>query len=106
MSYFHRDALGKKPDSLSRPLKELVDRGLIERCGKGRYRPTDNWQQVLDRERTLTGEKRAERLDEQQYEREREAYRQYLAHKEGGREEGVRRTLAEWEELYRRKRLH
>jgi DNA-binding transcriptional ArsR family regulator len=76
--------LGKKPDSLSRPLKKLVDRGLIERCGKGRYRPTDNWRQLLDRERTLTGEKRAERLDEQQFERDREAYRQYLAHKEKG----------------------
>jgi DNA-binding MarR family transcriptional regulator len=79
--------VGKKPDSLSRPLKKLVDRGLIERCGKGRYRPTDNWRQLLDRERTLTGEKRAERLDEQQYEREREAYRQYLAHKEEGSSE-------------------
>ena len=76
--------LGKKPDSLSRPLKKLVDRGLIERCGKGRYRPTDNWQQVLDRERTFSGEKLTERLDEQQYEREREAYRQYLAHKDKG----------------------
>ena len=27
--------LGVKPDSLSRPLKKLVDRELIERCGKG-----------------------------------------------------------------------
>ena len=79
--------LGKKPDSLSWSLKKLVDRGLIERCGKGRYRPTDNWQQLLDRERTLTGEKRAERLDEQQFERDREAYRQYLAHKEEGSSE-------------------
>jgi DNA-binding transcriptional ArsR family regulator len=79
--------LGKKPDSLSRPLKKLVDRGLIERCGKGRYRPTDNWQHKLDREMTLTGEKLAERLDEQQYEREREAYRRYLAHKEEGSSE-------------------
>jgi DNA-binding MarR family transcriptional regulator len=74
--------LGKKQDSLSRPLKKLVDRGLIERCGKGRYRPTDNWQQLLERELTLTGEKLAERLDEQQYEQEREAYRRYLADKE------------------------
>jgi DNA-binding MarR family transcriptional regulator len=79
--------LGKKPDSLSRSLKKLVDRGLIERCGKGCYRPTDDWQQKLERELTLTGEKRAERLDEQQYEREREAYRQYLAHKEEGSSE-------------------
>jgi DNA-binding MarR family transcriptional regulator len=76
--------LGKKPDSLSRPLKKLVVRELIERCGKGHYRPTDDWQQKLERERTLTGEKLAERLDEQQYEREREAYRLYLAEKDDG----------------------
>jgi len=74
--------LGKKPDSLSRSLKKLVERGLIERSRKGRYRPTDDWQQKLERERTLTGEKLAERLDEQQFEREREAYRLYLAEKE------------------------
>jgi DNA-binding transcriptional ArsR family regulator len=74
--------LGKEPDSLSRPLKELVERGLIERFRKGRYQPVDNWQHALDRERRLTGEKLAERLDEQQYEREREAYRLHLAEKE------------------------
>jgi len=74
--------LGKKPDSLSRPLEKLVDRELIERSRKGRYRPTNNWQHALDRERTLTGEELSERLDEQGYEREREAYRRYLAHKE------------------------
>ena len=74
--------LGKKPDSLSRPLKKLKDRGLIDRVRKGRYWPTDNWQHALDRERMLTGEKLAERLDEQLYERERESYRHYLAHKE------------------------
>jgi DNA-binding transcriptional ArsR family regulator len=74
--------LGKKPDTLSRPLKKLVDRGLIERSRKGRYRPAANWQHALDRERTLTGEKLAERLDEQQFEWEREAYRRYFAHKE------------------------
>jgi hypothetical protein len=74
--------LGKKPDSLSRSPKKLVDRELIERCGKGHYQPTDGWQQKLERELRLTGEKLAERLDEQQYEREREAYRRYLAHKE------------------------
>ena len=78
--------LGKKPDSLSRSLKKLVDCALIERCRKGRYRPTDDWQQKLERERTLTGEKLAERLDEQQYERDREAYRWYLAEKDHGDE--------------------
>jgi hypothetical protein len=74
------------PDSLSRPLQELVARDLIERSGKGRYRPADNWRHALDRERTLTGEKLAERLDEQGYEREREAFRRYLAQKERGSE--------------------
>jgi len=59
-----------------------VHRGLIERCGKGSYRPTDEWRRALDRERTLTDEKVAERLDELPYEREREAYRRYLAEKE------------------------
>jgi DNA-binding MarR family transcriptional regulator len=78
--------LGKKPDSLSRSLKKLVDRDLIERCGKGHYRPTDDWQQKLERERTLSGEKLAERLDEQKYEREREAYCRYIAEKEHGEE--------------------
>ena len=79
--------LDVKPDSLSRSLKKLVDRDLIERPRKGRYRPADNWQHALDRERTLTGEKLAERLDEQGYAREREAYRQYLAYREEGSEE-------------------
>lgn len=78
--------LGRKADSLSRSLKKLVDRGLIERCGKGRYRPTDDWQQKLERERTLTGEKLAERLDEQHHEREREGYQRYLAEKNNGGE--------------------
>jgi hypothetical protein len=63
-----------------------VHRVLIERRGKGSYRPTDEWQRALDRKRTLTGEKVAERLDEQLYEREREAYRRYLAEKEDGDE--------------------
>lgn len=79
--------LGKKPDSLSRPLKKLVDRGLLERGAKGRYRPAQDWERVLDRERTLTGEKLAENLDRAAYEREREAYRLHLEEKkrrEGG----------------------
>ncbi len=75
--------LGKKPDSLSRPLKTLVDRGLVERRTKGRYWPAEDWERALNRERTLTGEKLAEKLDEQQYEREREAYRQHIAERKG-----------------------
>ena len=57
---------------------------MTERCGKDRYQAKDDWEQVLDRERTLTGEKLAERLDEQQYERERAVYRLYLAKKNRG----------------------
>jgi len=70
--------LGKKPDSLSRPLKKLWDRGLLERRDWGRYWPADGWEHALDRERTLTGEKKAERLDEERFERQREAYRHDL----------------------------
>ena len=75
---------GRKPESLKRPLKKLRKvLGLVENRGvRGRYWPVDDWQHLLDRERTLSGEKLAENLDRQQYEREREAYRQYLAHKE------------------------
>lgn len=71
--------LGKKSDSLSRPLKKLVDRGLLERGAKDRYWPAEDWEHALDRERTLTGEKLAESLDRAAYEREREAYWQHLA---------------------------
>jgi hypothetical protein len=76
-----------KAESLRVPLKKLVDRGLLERRMRGRYWPAKDWPQVLDRERTLTGEKLSENLDRAQYERDREAHRQYLAEKamrEGG----------------------
>jgi DNA-binding transcriptional ArsR family regulator len=72
------ERLGVKPDSLSRPLKKLVDRGLVERGGRGSYRPAEDWPQVLERERLLGGERLAENLDRAQYEREREAYRRRL----------------------------
>lgn len=73
--------LGKKPDSLSRPLKKLVDRGLVRRRTKGRYWPAENWRRVLERERVLGGEDKAERLDERRYEREMKEHRQHLAEK-------------------------
>lgn len=72
---------GTKPESLRAPLKKLVDRGLLERRVRGRYWAAASWPHMLDRERTLTGEKKAENLDRAQYEREREAYRQHLAEK-------------------------
>jgi DNA-binding MarR family transcriptional regulator len=84
--------LGKEPDSLSRALKRLVDRGLIERRSRGRYRPVEGWEHVLEQERTLIGEKLAERLDEQQYERERAVHRKYLAEKKNGGDQPDRQT--------------
>jgi DNA-binding transcriptional ArsR family regulator/predicted transcriptional regulator len=75
---------GRTPESLKRQLKKLREEvGLVENRGmRGRYWPVDNWQHLLDRERTLSGEKLAENLDRQRYEREREAYRRHLAERE------------------------
>jgi hypothetical protein len=42
----------------------------------------DGWEHILDRERTMSGEKLAENLTSQKHEREREAYRQWLVEKE------------------------
>ncbi len=84
------ERLGSKPNTLGKHLKVLVDRGLVERTEGGRYRPADDWERVLDRERTLGGEKKAENLDRQRYQIQREAYRLYLEEK--------RRRLEEREE--------
>ncbi len=76
----------RKPETLKRPLRELRDAGLVENRVRGRYWPVDNWQQVLDRVRTMSGEKLAENLAQQRDEREREAYRLRLAEKEATRD--------------------
>jgi hypothetical protein len=70
----------RKPESLKRPLKQLREAGLVENGGvRGRYWPVEGWQHVLDRVRTMSGEKLAENLAQQRDEREREAYRRHLA---------------------------
>lgn len=71
----------RNPETLKRPLRQLRDAGLVENRVRGRYWPVGNWQQVLDRVRTMAGEKLAENLAQQRDEREREAYRRHLAQK-------------------------
>ena len=71
--------LGKKPESLRRSLKRLVDLGLIERLRRGTYRAVKNWRRVLERERVMSGEARSENLDRAAYARQRERFREVLA---------------------------
>ncbi len=71
---------GRKPETLRRPLRKLLDLGLVERVGGG-YRPVEDWEHVLDRERTISGEKKAENLARQRDEWEQDAYRLYLEEK-------------------------
>lgn len=60
-----------------------MDLGLVERVGRrGRYRAARDWERVLERERRISGEARAERLDEAEAQRRREAYELYRAEKE------------------------
>ena len=74
---------GRKPETLKRPLKQLREAGLVENGGvRGRYWPVEGWQHVLDRVRTMSGERLAENLAQKRDEREREAYRRHLAEKE------------------------
>jgi hypothetical protein len=47
-------------------------------------RLTDGWLEALDRERTLSGEKKAENLDRAEHERQREAFRRHLAERQRG----------------------
>jgi putative DNA primase/helicase len=70
--------LGRTGESLKDALRRLRDLGLVENPVRGRYRPASDWRRVLDRERTMTGEKKAERLQEAKHECEREAYRYHL----------------------------
>jgi len=72
-------------DFRRRALKRLVEAQVVEaqqvEDGGETVRLTENWVGALDRERTLTGEKRAENLDRAGHERQREAYRMWLSEK-------------------------
>lgn len=71
--------LNKRPDDLKRPLKKLLEAGLIERPRRGTYRAAENWRRVLERERVMSGERRSQNLDRAVYERERDRFRDVLA---------------------------
>jgi hypothetical protein len=64
-------------DLRRRAVARLQNAGVVE-TGEGVVRLSSDWGHYLDRERTFSGEKLAERLQRQAYEREREAYARYL----------------------------
>jgi hypothetical protein len=67
--------LGRKPDSLKKPLKWCVDAGLLFRTGWGRYDITDAFSERLDDLRVAGGEPEADRLQIRNHDRQREGYR-------------------------------
>jgi hypothetical protein len=67
--------LGRKPDSLKKPLKWCVDAGLLVRTGWGRYDITDAFSERLDDLRVAGGEPAADRLQIVNHNRQREGYR-------------------------------
>jgi hypothetical protein len=67
--------LGRKPASLQKPLKWLVDAGLLERTGWGRYDVTAIFSERLDDLRVAGGEPEADRLQILNHNRQREGYR-------------------------------
>jgi DNA-binding MarR family transcriptional regulator len=68
-------SLGRTPDSIKKPLKRLIEAGIIERIGRGRYRLSGDCADALARERELGGEPDAERRDIRRYNDNRRAYR-------------------------------
>lgn len=80
--------LEKKPDSLKRQLKKLLDRRFIEKVGYGRYRVVADLEKAIDRERMLSGEIKAEQVDERLHKAEMEWYREERLRKRGGYQEG------------------
>ena len=73
-------ALGMKRqrDLRRRHIARLEEAGVVA-CAEEVVWLRLGWTEALERERTLSGEKRAENLDRAEYERQREAYRLYLS---------------------------
>jgi hypothetical protein len=67
--------LGRKPESLKKPLKWLVDAGLLVRTGWGRYDLAEDFSGRLDDQRELGREPEADRLQMARHNRERDGYR-------------------------------
>jgi hypothetical protein len=69
------ERLGRKPDSLKKPLAWLVDNGLLIHTGYGRYAAPEDLERRIEDARELAGEPLADRLQMQRHERQRESYR-------------------------------
>jgi hypothetical protein len=69
------ERLGRKPESLKRPLAWLVDNGLLAHTGYGRYAAPEDLERRIEDARELAGEPLADRLQVQRHERQRESYR-------------------------------
>jgi hypothetical protein len=67
--------LGRKPASLKKPLRWLMDAGLIVRPSRGHYAPASALAERLDDSRALGGEPEADRLQIARHERQRDGYR-------------------------------
>lgn len=67
--------LGRKPASLKKPLKWLVDAGLLERPGRGRYDVTADFSERLDDLRAAGREPEADRLQIRKHNDQRDGYR-------------------------------
>ena len=86
--------LGREPDSLKRWLRKLVELGLIVRPRRGTYRAVKNWRRILQKERVLSGERKAEGRDRDRYEQQREEYREALAEKRERRRQHAEKESA------------
>jgi DNA-binding MarR family transcriptional regulator len=69
------ERLGRKPESLKKPLKWLVDNGLLVHTGYGRYAAPEDLERRIEDARELAGEPLADRLQMERNERQRESYR-------------------------------
>jgi hypothetical protein len=69
------DRLGRKPDSLKKPLKWLTEASLLIRVGRGRYDVPEDFAKRIDDAREMAGEPLADRLQMARHERERDGYR-------------------------------
>ena len=81
--------LGRKPDSLKKPLQTLHSQGMIVRTGYGRYRAAEDLERRLEDARELGEEPLEDRLQIQRHARERTAYRNRGKASEAEKSEGT-----------------
>jgi hypothetical protein len=68
------ERLGRKPDSMRKPLRELVDAGLLVKPRRGYYDVPEDLPEQLDNARELGKEPEADRLQIADHNRQRQAY--------------------------------